>query len=288
MRTNPLLIDCVLYNGDPVIAYRLQYLYSTIDKFVIVEARYTYTGIKKERLYIEQFDHIFKPYLDKLIFYIIESFPNESDTSDVITQRIVRTVNPCGPNWFREAYQRDAVQLFLLQTFTNQDFLVFVCDVDEIPNRDQLRYIPYNECHEGRHMQMKFFMYNSHWKLPEIWTHPFIVTNIGTEHLSYTFLRGNRTSFIDVTGWHFGYHLTIGDIIRKLQSFSHHEFNTSEFKNRSYIRHCIENGIHFLFSTKLLQRNESDILPEGWKEFEQSLLQSVHEEDKAFLQHVSS
>ncbi len=40
-------IDYVLYNGEPIIEFRLKCLNKYIDKFIIVESIYTHSGNKK-------------------------------------------------------------------------------------------------------------------------------------------------------------------------------------------------------------------------------------------------
>ena len=45
------VIDYVLYNGEPIIEFRLKYLNDYVDIFIIVESMYTHSGNKK-RIYI--------------------------------------------------------------------------------------------------------------------------------------------------------------------------------------------------------------------------------------------
>ncbi len=42
-----IIIDYVLYNGEPIIEFRLKYLNKYVDKFIIVESIYTHLGNKK-------------------------------------------------------------------------------------------------------------------------------------------------------------------------------------------------------------------------------------------------
>ena len=39
--------DYVIYNGEPIIEFRLKYLNNYVDKFIIVESIYTHSGNKK-------------------------------------------------------------------------------------------------------------------------------------------------------------------------------------------------------------------------------------------------
>ena len=42
-----LVYDYILYNGEPIIEFRLKYLNKYVDKFIIVESIYTFSGNKK-------------------------------------------------------------------------------------------------------------------------------------------------------------------------------------------------------------------------------------------------
>ncbi len=39
--------DYVIYNGEPIMEFRLKYLNNYVDKFIIVESIYTHSGNKK-------------------------------------------------------------------------------------------------------------------------------------------------------------------------------------------------------------------------------------------------
>jgi hypothetical protein len=45
------IYDYVIYNGEPIIEFRLNYLNDYVDRFIIVESIYTHSGIKKNDLY---------------------------------------------------------------------------------------------------------------------------------------------------------------------------------------------------------------------------------------------
>ena len=40
--------DYVIYNGEPIIEFRLKYLNDCVDRFIIVESIYTHSGNKKK------------------------------------------------------------------------------------------------------------------------------------------------------------------------------------------------------------------------------------------------
>jgi hypothetical protein len=43
-----LVYDYVIYNGEPIIEFRLKYLNNYVDKFIIVESIFTFSGNKKD------------------------------------------------------------------------------------------------------------------------------------------------------------------------------------------------------------------------------------------------
>ena len=46
--------DYVIYNGEPIIEFRLKYLNDYVDRFIIVESIYTHSGNKKEDFYFNR------------------------------------------------------------------------------------------------------------------------------------------------------------------------------------------------------------------------------------------
>ncbi len=42
------IIYYILYNGEPIIEFRLKYLNKYVDKFIIVESIYTHSGKRKD------------------------------------------------------------------------------------------------------------------------------------------------------------------------------------------------------------------------------------------------
>ena len=66
---------------------------------------------------------------------------------------------------------------------------------------------------------------------------------------------------IENGGWHFGWIRNIDQIIEKLNSFAHIEFNNSKFKNNNYINECINNNINFLNTGEKLEEIQINLLP---------------------------
>ena len=85
-------------------------------------------------------------------------------------------------SWINEVYQRDYIQKIIKNDFKFLNpFIIFVCDVDEIPKRQLYKSIKndYDLLHNGAHIEMLLLNYGFKWKKENcIWRHPFVITDI--------------------------------------------------------------------------------------------------------------
>jgi beta-1,4-mannosyl-glycoprotein beta-1,4-N-acetylglucosaminyltransferase len=249
---NCLIIDCVLYNGERIVSLRLSYLYEHVNYIYITESRYSFTGIKKDKLYFEQHADIFAPYMDKIIFLEITEFP------------------PTSSAWDREKYQRNYAQSFIRERFDSRRYIILCCDVDEIPRKELVEILPekYSQLDTPCHLEMKLYYYNFNWIVPQIWDHQFIVNDVGFKSREIDNIRtGQKMMTIHKAGWHFSYFASCADIRTKLESFSHTEFDDEKFKSIENIKNSIKNGADlFHRDMPLVAATENDYkdLPEKW------------------------
>ena len=154
------VFDYVLYNGEPIIEFRLKYLNDYVDIFIIVESMYTHSGNKKKDLYYNINKDIFKDYDDKILFYQIENLATADDYLNILMNNILYERKK---SWVNEVYTRDYIQKKLLNF---NPFIMFVCDVDEIPKKELYRNIcnDYDLLHEGAHIEMLLLNYGFKWK----------------------------------------------------------------------------------------------------------------------------
>ena len=92
---------------------------------------------------------------------------------------------------------------------------------------------------------MTMFYYNLNWRHEENWTAAFVVNDILLkEHREFQKFRDQNGPVFGVfeCGWHFSYFMSIKEMLRKLESFAHAEYNSSEFKNKEFIFDCLMNG----------------------------------------------
>ena len=64
------IYDYIIYNGEPIIEFRLKYLNKYVDKFIIVESIYTHSGNKK-MIFIIILIIIFSKNLKKRLYFLL-------------------------------------------------------------------------------------------------------------------------------------------------------------------------------------------------------------------------
>jgi Glycosyltransferase family 17 len=219
------IYDCfTFYNELDLLELRLSELYTTVDRFVIVESNQTFTNRPKPFNLYEQTER-FKPWLDKVIYVRVTDMPG--------------TANP----WDNEHHQRNAIVRGL--TRATDDDIIIISDVDEIPRTQALDYMRRSD-QTVFAMRMPIFNFKFNYMkldpdrynvwamatrcrvLKEITANTLRDMRFGFFSSEYQF-SNNGCEVIEHAGWHFGY---MGDrdfLVDKAQSFSHQEVNTPEF-----------------------------------------------------------
>lgn len=271
-----LLIDTFSYNGEPIVEARIEYLYKVVDLFVIVESRYTHSGIKKEQLYCEKHANVFKPYLNKIKFLIIDEFPPMPE--DWPQTNGEGYMNPSSfESWWRERYQRDVAGEYLLKNYINQPLIVIATDADEIIRADVATELKtqYYGLRNPLYLEMKFYYYNFEWQKPYPWHLGFVVNDFGLQQNSLSNYRTKtkKANYIRDAGWHASYFLNTKDLARKLESFAHRECDLDERKTQEHLRNCIERGVDIAMrDNENCEKCTVDHLPPIFQDFQKKLL----------------
>jgi len=149
-----------------------------------------------------------------------------------------------------------------------------VSDGDELPSQyfyrsAQNNYAQFNTIH---HLDQVWLYYSFQWTLSGRWHSSFVLNDIAMETKnSLTFNQIRFTLFdkkkvIPEAGWHCSYCSSTADIVRKLKSFSHTEYNSEWFTNESRINQSISNGLDLFgrkdYIYKLSRYNGSDGYPD--------------------------
>lgn len=233
-----MIVDAFTYNGeDDLLAIRLELLNSVVDRFVIVEADKTFTGLPKSKKF--NLDK-FKSFSSKIRYYFIENL-SASPTSA----------------WENEKLQRDSL-LMGLHDLSDEDIFI-LSDVDEIPNPSAITEFISRKCILAELSQGLYFYYLNNRAYdntgaPVKWVKAVILRygNYKRFYKSLEDLRMNRhygllrffSKFlikrgrltIENAGWHFTYLMSPEQIVNKLKSFSHSEVNRPEIANIENIK----------------------------------------------------
>ena len=226
-------IDSCMFNGEPIVKLRLEYLFNEVDVFYICEQRYTHQGARKDVLYFEKYAEWFAPYISKIVILIDEK-------------------NSGGTSWDKENAHRNYAMQYISENHKNEKFLLSVCDCDEIPNIDSVKTKKdlYDLCKEGAvYMDQKLFYYNLNWLIGPWKRAYFLNDHTFNSYSNLQIFRDGSgpTAGLFDCGWHCSYFMNKEGIIKKIESFAHTEVNKTEFKDINHIYKCIKEGI-FLFN----------------------------------------
>ena len=276
-----LILDNFIYNGEPIVYFRLKYLYDYVDKFIIVENIYTHSGAKKDDYFYNKNKDKFKEFEDKIIFIPMDQYLPTGEHYNKIV-KIIDTIRyyEATDAWITEMYQREYIQIKIKEILNNinknnEPYIIFVCDSDEIPRRGLYNHIKndYEKLDNGIHLEMIYLMYGFNYRKKNLWFHPFVINDRGTNqhHFSLVRLVNHNICYKNV-GWHISYYLSIKEFKRKLQSFTHQEVNIDDYNKEEHLKNCIKNGIHFHDTSQELIKTTEDELPENYKEINKEMI----------------
>ena len=229
------IYDCFMYFYEEVVLdVRLNTLNEFVDYFVIVESIYTHKGDIREL----KFNHKkFEKFKDKIIYIVDEeTYPqtDEINTEDSEGEKSRKAIFNAA---YRENGQRNLITRGLKKA--NDEDIIMVSDVDEIPKLSELNFKNINE--KIILFKQDMFYYKFNLKLPNlIWTgtkackkknlvNPQWLRNIKDRKYSFfridTFFSKTKYTSIKVIndgGWHFSNIKTPKEIEFKLRSYLHH------------------------------------------------------------------
>ena len=126
--------DCLMYyDEDTVLDIRLNCLDAYVDKFVIVESKFTHSGEKRNLLFdINQF----KRFKDKIIYLVLDDGPRGIETIYDDDDKDLKSFKYIENALERENYQRNYISKGLNDA--DAEDIIMVSDADEIPNLGNL------------------------------------------------------------------------------------------------------------------------------------------------------
>lgn len=219
-----LIYDCfTFFNELDILEIRLNELDSVVDKFVLVEATTTHTGLPKP-LYFANNKARFAKFLDKII-HVVVNLPKEGDT------------------WVRERAQRDLIAPILKERCLPGD-IIMVSDADEIPRMETVRDYRHHHGPKQFLQQLYYYSLNNRCVNDSLWNWGKIMPYGDYVHNNMTPCAVRYTEFppLEKGGWHFSFIGNVEFIKKKISSWAHAEFNTPEINNNSNIEGAIKNG----------------------------------------------
>jgi beta-1,4-mannosyl-glycoprotein beta-1,4-N-acetylglucosaminyltransferase len=217
------IIDCfIFYNEIDLLTYRLNILNDIVDYFVIVEATHTFIG-KEKRLFFNENKHLFEKFHEKIIHIIVDDFPYKHPNIDIEK----------GNQWVNETFQRDQIKRGLDKLDLNDEDIITITDLDEIPDPNTLLKIKNNEIKiELNTLRVDFYYYNLNSKIyNEVWNKTKIISFKKYKELSISCnsIRYSDCQYIDNGGWHLSYFGDSKFIKNKIEQFSHQEYNNEHY-----------------------------------------------------------
>ena len=229
------IFDCFMYfDEEMVLDVRLNTLNKFVDYFVIVESKFTHKGELRDL----KFNHKkFEKFKDKIIYLIYEQEPEQIETVHPDDTENEKSRKYILNAIYRENGQRNHIEKGL--RFAQQDDMILISDVDEIPNLLDINFDKINEKIVLFKQDMFYYKFNLY--VPNlVWTgtkgcrkknllNPQWLRNIKDRKYSFyridiIFSKNKYKSikYIDAGGWHFTNIKTAKEIEHKFRSYLHH------------------------------------------------------------------
>jgi len=247
------VIDAIIFNNElDLLEIRLNILDKYVDKFVIVEANETFTGLPKP-LYFQENKERYKKWEHKIVHHVI-------DNDDLEIMDFARKSPNTGNGehwWLREFYQKESMIKAL--NFNDED-IVFISDLDEIWNPkmklDWTKDVTYRPKQTAYH----YFLNNRSDQEIGGWTGTRVaklktIKKFGPNHFRTE--RENPSILVENGGWHFSYMGGADEIKNKIKAFGHQEYRTEAIFNS--IQQNIDNNKDFLNRGFNLWKDESQL-----------------------------
>lgn len=219
------IVDCfTFYNELTMLKFRLEYLYDTVDHFVLVEATRTHVGNPKP-LFFEQNKSMFAKYLDKIVHIVVSDMP-----MPVVAQTQTKVMYTLR----RENYQRQCIRRGIQSLALKNDDLIIISDCDEIPDRNTIKNKKIDKLYA---LEQDLYYYDLTYQQKEKWTQSRICNYQTYKTINDPqLIRMTHCECISNGGWHFSYFGNTDFIVNKIRNFCHYNWfenlTTDEIKER--------------------------------------------------------
>ena len=238
------IYDCFMYfDEDLLLDLRLNSLNKFVKKFVISEATYTHNGSKKDL----KFDiNKFQKFKDKIVYLVVDNQPNnildliEGESEEKRGEKLILN------GMARDYFQRENLKRGLAGI--NDEDLVLISDLDEIPNFKELNFTKIKNnilIFEQKMFYYKLNLFYSDYTwlgtkatkyknfISPQWLRNIKGKNYSKWRIDTWFSKKKYSNllFIKNGGWHFTCLRTPEELEKKLLNFAHHyEYEESGLK----------------------------------------------------------
>jgi beta-1,4-mannosyl-glycoprotein beta-1,4-N-acetylglucosaminyltransferase len=270
-----MIYDCfTFFNEYTQLEIRLSELYSVVDKFVIVEATTTFSGEKKP-LYFQQNKEKFNAYSNKIIHVVVNDMPKPLNGDRWPVEEFQRN---CIIRGLSNCTDKDIILISDVDEIPSKENIL---KISEIYGKGLLSSFGFWFANKINYFGLKIPIVSKsnlfqrvlkkvllliqpnnrvirfNMKHYEYYLNGFVMDQLrGTIALDYSTLKkwynsnchAARFSIKDSAntfisgGWHFSYLGGSEIIAKKIHSFAHSEFDTTEYTNLGYIEDRINRG----------------------------------------------
>ena len=236
-----MIIDTfTFFNELELLEGRLEYLYDTVDWFVIVETDYTHSGDPKPLNYLANIKR-YQRFADKILYW-----PFAADVTGLDFNYRPTAMDGNSAHWQLENTQRNHIRS-ALQLFP-ADATVIISDLDEIPSKSAISTAEniLGTVAEAFSLDQILYYYNFDYHMPLLWTASVVTTNrfaqgMTPQALRFMGLSGNMPRIFN-GGWHLSYWGGAERVSYKIQKFAHQELNHPEYTDVDAIRRRMSTG----------------------------------------------
>jgi beta-1,4-mannosyl-glycoprotein beta-1,4-N-acetylglucosaminyltransferase len=224
------IFDCFTYCGeDELLRLRIQELWDKVNFFVIIESSKYHSGKSKIQLF--NMSKFFQ-YKKKIRYFYVEDMPIHN-----------------GDNWIYEKYQRNQISKGLYDA--NNEDVILVSDVDEIPNLENNIYLKSDSCiflqnfyyYKFNVLCYEGLKWNNKWPGSKSIKFKYFknaqsVRELRVKHIPiWRIDQKIKRKIIYNGGWHFSYLMSPEKIAKKIENFAHKEYKN--FSNVKQIKKAI-------------------------------------------------
>ena len=235
---------CLFFNENDIFEIRLNQHWNFVDKFIVVEAGETHTGLPKPL----NFDHErFRPYASKIVYRSFDSFDDTIRQFPEYYDAVDDQIHDFKPEWRRDDFQGNYCFKVLKDLGAQDNDIVYLSPPDEIIKesamlealerfKDPAVYDVTDA--SGRvsvqgtrpifNFMMPLYIYKFNLLTTDVPTRPFAsISEYGNHRKIFPSLARNVSLVthpaIENAGWHFSYHdNTDGErVLAKMKSWAH-------------------------------------------------------------------